>query len=44
MKGFISTKKLNLLLRKNTKKEVLYMYIHRIIHLTNKQLERVLGE
>ena len=28
MKGFISTKKLNLLLRKNTKKEILYMYIN----------------
>lgn len=43
MKGFISTKKLNLLLRKNTKKEVLYMYINYKINLHRKQLDKVFG-
>ena len=43
MKDFISTKKLNLLLRKNTKKEILYMYINHKINLHWKQLDKVFG-
>lgn len=39
----IKNKDLKKLLKEKTKKEVLYMYIHRIINMTNKQLDYVMS-
>lgn len=44
VKGFISTKKLNELLKIEGRKNVLYLYIHNKINLNYYQINKVLKE